>query len=264
MNNQKTGWLLFIKILVILSFICMVTVNTLVVVLPLNHLSTKAVSDLYPNLFTPAPYTFGIWGLLYLALAGFVWYQMKPLPMGAQVLKPANLLRIRVAFIFSCLINILWLFSWHTRHITLSVLLMMLLLVTLIYINLLTSRHHLNTKEQLLLRAPFSLYFGWITIATIANITALLVNIQWEGFGVSPVWWTILVLLVGTGFTSAVVINHQDFVYPFVVLWAYGGILTNHFSSSGLHGQYIQIMIVSVTCMVIIVIVTVIRSLYRG
>jgi len=261
-KNIMYEWVL-VKILVIVSFVGMIAANTAAVVLPLNGISTKGVSDLYPNLFTPAPYTFSIWGVIYLALAGFIIYQISPPHRGKGILTPSDLLRIRFAFIFSCIINILWIFSWHYLKLTLSVILMLVLLISLIYINRLTRAKNLNTREKLLVRAPFSLYFGWITVATIANIAAFLVGNSWNGFGLSPVTWTILMMFAGILIASIVVIQNKDYIYPLVILWAYGGILNNHFSASGFGGHYYSIMIATVACMVIMLVVTVTRSLYR-
>ena len=263
MNKNTFSEWLFVKILVILSFFCMITVNIMAVILPINNISTKEVSDLYPNLFTPAPYTFSIWGVIYLALAGFVIYQINPPYRGKGILTPYDLLNLRFAFIFTCIINILWIFSWQYLKLTLSVMFMLFLLVGLIYINRLTRLSHLNQKEKLFIRVPFSLYFGWITVATIANIAAFLVGNNWGGFGLSPEIWTIIMLITGIFIASAVVIINKDYVYPIVIFWAYGGILVNHYSAAGFGGQYYSIMIITVACMVVMLVVTVARSLYR-
>ena len=263
MRKNKVYEGIFIKILVIISFIGMIASNIMSSVLPLNNISMKELSDLYPNLFTPAPYTFGIWSIIYIALAGFAIYQVNPPQGGTEGISPGDLLRIRVAFVFSCVINALWLVSWHYRYLELSVILMVLLLITLIYINNITRRDRLSNKETLFVRAPFSLYFGWITVATIANITIFFVGRQWDLLGISPVIWTILVLIIGITIASIVVIRNRDLVYPAAVLWGYGGILANHFSSNGFGGRYYSIMIVTVACMVVLLVVSVVRSLYR-
>jgi len=261
-KNTMYEWLL-VKILVILSFVGMIAANAAAVLLPLNNITTKEVSDLYPNLFTPAPFTFSIWSIIYLALAGFVVYQTNPPRKVKGILTPSDLLRIRFAFIFSCIINISWIFSWHYLKLGLSVILMLLLLASLVYVNRLTRTNKLNPMENLLVRVPFSLYFGWITVATIANITAFLVGNNWDGFGLSPVTWTIILLITGILIASAVVIRNKDYFYQFVILWAYAGILANHLSSTGFGGHYYSIMIVTVACMVVMLVVTGVRSLYR-
>ncbi len=261
-KNAKYQWLV-LKILVIVSFVGMVVANAAAVILPLNNISTKEVSDLYPNLFTPAPFTFSIWSIIYLALAGFAVYQTNPTRKETGIITSSQLNKIRVAFIISSVINILWIFSWHYLNLGLSVFLMLLLLVSLIYVNHLTRANKLTPKENFFIRIPFSLYFGWITVATIANITAFLVAKDWNGFGLSPPTWTIIILVTGILIATTVVIQNKDYVYPLVILWAYGGILANHLLSSGFGGQYYLIMIVIVTCMVFLLVVTVISSLYR-
>lgn len=263
MGNNTGHKSLSIKLLVLFSYGAMIVVNAMAILLPINGISAKEISNLYPNLFTPAPYTFGIWSVIYLALGGFVFYQFKAPHKETGLLTQANLMKIRVAFIFSCLFNSLWIFAWHYQKLGASLLLMVMLLVTLIYINRLTRTNHFPRREKFLLRSPFSIYFGWITVATIVNITVLLVNSHWQGFYLSPVFWTVLILFVGIVICMAVVLLNRDSVYGLAVLWAYGGILANHLSAAGFDGQYYSILIMTVTCMVLLFIAVVVAHLAR-
>ena len=261
-KNASNKWI-SVKILVFAAFAGTLAVNMMAVFLPLNGITTKEMSHLYPNLFTPAPYTFSIWTVIYIGLAGFAVYQFNPSSEGTEPLSPGDLLRIRFAFIFSCIVNSLWIYAWHYRQLGFTVILMILLLLTLIYVNDITKRNNFSMKENLFIKIPFGLYFGWITVAMISNITVFLVGAQWGHFGISPVLWTILLLAAGTAIASVAVVHNRNFAYAAAVLWAYGGILANHFSSDGFSGRYYSVMIVTVACMVVLLVVSVVRSLYR-
>jgi len=137
----------------------MLSVNYLATALPLGGRSTGAISDNYPNLFAPAGYAFAIWGLIYALLAIYVVY---------QCLQKQDILTTRINrfFIFNALFNASWLFAWHYDVIWLSVIIMLGLLITLIKIADILRQSALTPKERLMVRLPFSIYFGWITVAT--------------------------------------------------------------------------------------------------
>jgi hypothetical protein len=239
------------KILVALTYVAMVTVNFLANGLPINNRSTGAISDAYPNLFAPAGLTFSIWGLIYLLLGGYVIYQFVPVGKYIASKNEALLQKINLMFIINALANIAWIFSWHYDYIGLSVLIMVIILTTLIKINDIVGAEKITTQERLIVSTPFSVYFGWITVATIANITVFLVSLGWNGFGVTDYVWTILVLLVGATIGVARMLKDRNVAYGLVLVWAYFGITIKHFSSDGFAGEYASIIGVSVFCIVI-------------
>ena len=103
----------------------------------------------------------------------------------------------------------------------------------------------LNLKSRVTLggkmlwaRIPFSAYFGWITVATIANVTAFLVDNGWSGLGVSEVTWTVIMLLVGLVIGGITIWKMENKAYGAVMVWAYLGILIKHISEDGFNGQY--------------------------
>ena len=187
----------------------------------LNGRTTAAVSDAYLTLVTPAGYVFSIWGVIYLLLGAFVVFQVLPNQKDQPYQK-----QIGALFILSSLFNIVWLFLWQYDYITLSVIVMFAFLVTLIaiYVRLGIGKTKASLKENLLVRLPFSVYLGWITIATIANVSAALVSVSWDGFGLSPQTWAILVLAVAAVITLAVIVTRKDVAYSLVVIWALAGI----------------------------------------
>jgi len=236
-----------LKLLVTISFVLMVTVNALANILPINGVTTGAVSDSFPNLFAPAGITFAIWGLIYLLLVAYTIYQWK-----VQVFK-----KVGIWFIISSLANAAWIFSWQYYFIPLSMVLMLLILVSLIIINAELKNTVLTRSEKIFIRLPFSVYFGWITVATIANATALLVYLGWGRFGISQQIWTITALFTGLIISMAVSIKNSDVAYAFVILWAYFGILYKHLSyisAGGFGGKYPEVIIAILISLIVIMI----------
>jgi hypothetical protein len=227
---QKTPW----QIVNIFAFLLVLVVNGLANALPLGGNSTGEISDLYPNLFTPAGLTFSIWGLIYLALAAFIVYQARDL-FSKQKIEMPYLQAIDGYFLLSCLANIGWLFAWHYRQPLLSLVVMLVLLFSLImiYLKLDIGKNPVGSAARYFVHLPFSLYLGWITVATIANISAVLVHYQWSGWGLSEVFWTIVVILAGTVIALLNIIQRGDIAYSAVVLWAYLGIIIKRYSASG-------------------------------
>jgi len=231
MNNKKK---LILKISVGLSYLGMIVVNFLANALPIAGRGTGEISDSYVNLFTPAGITFSIWGLIYLLLAAYVIYYISKKDSNHEVL----LEKVAKLFILSSLANIAWIFCWHYGLLLLSVVIMLVILVSLILIATIITKEKLNTKENILLRLPFSIYFGWITVATIANISALLVDLSWNGWGVTEVTWTIIILLVGALIGIIRGLKDRSIAYLLVFVWAYFGILIKHYSADGFKGEY--------------------------
>lgn len=238
---------LTLKIIAGVVYIAMVAVNFMANSLPINNRSTGDISDAYPNLFAPAGATFSIWGLIYLLLGGYVVYQFINKDQKAERMFE----KINPLFIVSSFANISWIFAWHYDYIGLSVLIMAVLLISLIGIADILRVEQFTSKLKLFIWAPFSIYFGWITVATIANITVFLVGIGWEGFGIADFVWTSIILLVGTLIGVLRMIKDKNVAYGLVLIWAYLGILLKHLSSDGFDGQYQSIIITVILCLLI-------------
>lgn len=238
-----------IKIFTLITFIGMVVVNALANILPINGLSTGELSDFYPNLFAPAGVTFSIWGLIYLLLAVYVVYQF--IPKSNEMEKLIN--KINIYFIVSSLANAAWIFSWHYKVIGLSVILMLVLLYSLIKISTITNQKNLSLTDKLFLKIPFGVYFGWITVATIANITTLLVSLGWKNFIFSDEIWTIIILLVGTVIASITTIKEKNIAYGLVPVWAYYGIYLKHTSPINFNNMYPNIITTAIICIFVFI-----------
>jgi len=235
-----------IKITAAITYLAMVTVNFLANALPLNNRSTGAISDSYPNLFAPTGLTFVIWGLIYLLLGGYVIYLfLKKNQKSEELLR-----KINPIFIATSLANLSWIFAWHYDYIGLSVLIMAALLILLIKIaNILRKEQLTTTLEKLFIWASFGVYFGWITVATIANITVFLVSVGWNGFGVADFVWTSIVLAVGAVIGILRMRKDKNIIYGLVLVWAYYGILIKHVSTAGFGGQYPSVITTVIVCL---------------
>jgi len=209
----------------LLAVIGTIMINGLANALPLNGQSTGEISDRFQVYFVPAGYVFSIWGLIYICLIAFAVYQMLP----SQRENP-RLRRIGYLFALSCLANVAWLFLWHYEYFvaTVVVMLILLLLLIAIYLRLQIGKIQVAPLERWCVNIPFSIYLGWITVATIANVTSLLDYIQWDGWGISPLTWTLIMLIAGVGIASAMSFTRGDIAYMLVIIWAYVGIGIKH------------------------------------
>lgn len=209
------------QITVVVALIATITVNVLSNTLPFNGLTAPEIAGRFDVYFVPAGYVFSIWSVIYLGLIAYAVFQLLP----AQRENP----RLRQTgwwFVLSCAANSIWLFFWHYQYFALSVLAMLTLLISLIviYLRLGVGRQTVPSGERWLVHLPFSIYLGWVTVATIANITAFLDFVNWNGFGISPQIWTYIMLVVATVVAGLMAYYRQDIAYLLVLIWAFVGI----------------------------------------
>ena len=221
-----------LPILNLIAFIGTIVVNALANALPINGVTTGGLSDKYPNLFVPSGITFSIWGVIYVLLGIFVVYQFTA--SRGRSSTPLFVQQIGLWFVVSCLANIGWIFAWHYEIIPLSLLLMLLLLASLIkaYLRLGVGEATDSQDERYLVHLPFSVYLGWITVATIANVTTLLVSIGWDGFGVAEQWWAVAVIGAAIFIAILVLATRRDIFFALVVDWALFGIVLKRYAAS--------------------------------
>ena len=253
---------LFIPILNLIGFLGMVIVNGLANALPINNKTTGELSDQYPNLFVPEGFTFSIWGLIYLLLGVFVVYQLIiVIRKGKQ--ESSFVEKIGLLFFASCIANIGWVFAWHHEIVSLSLVLMLLLLGCLItiYLRLDIGKSGFSASERYLVRLPFSVYLGWITIATIANVTALLVDINWNTFGLGQQFWAVAVIAVGIAIALSILFTRKDIFYCLVVDWALLGILIKRLAVDTVPDQ--GVVIATIVGMVLISAGVIVQSIRR-
>lgn len=242
-----------IKIITLLTFLLMVIVNALANILPINGVSTGQVSDSYPNLFAPAGLTFAIWGFIYLLLAGYTLYHLGIFQGDTNTTKIDLLQKTGILFSVSSIANAAWIFSWHYDMIPISMLLIIVILACLILINQRTNKEQLSQREYFFIRLPFSVYFGWITVATIANATILLVSLGWKGFGLAEAAWAVIMIIAGLIIGVTTMIKNRDVAYGLVIVWAYAGILLKHLSPEGFGARYPAVITTTMVCILVLV-----------
>jgi translocator protein len=210
------------RVLVALTTAGMIAGNIAATTLPLFGRSTGEISDLYKVLVTPAGYVFSIWGLIYLAMIVY---------SGAQFVEPlrSSTLPERMApwIVVSNIANVTWLFLWHALLIEWTVPVMLVLLGSLIGAYLVAHDDGYGEPSNLErwgARAPMSLYLGWVSVATIANVSNLLEAVAWDGFGVPDSTWALAVLAVGALIAALGLLLRGDIVFAGVFVWAYAGI----------------------------------------
>jgi benzodiazapine receptor len=218
--------------------------------------NTAQISDANPTLITPAGYVFSIWGIIYILLGAFVVYQALPKQQGKDYQK-----RIGWLFVLSSIINIAWIFVWQFEYLALSVLLIFALLLTLIaiYVRVGVGKSKAQLSEKLAVHLPFSVYLGWITIASIADIAATLVSYNWNGFGLSPETWAIVVVAVALIITILMLAIRKDVAYSLVVIWALVGIGVSH----SVNQSVVTLTEIGAAIVAIAIIVTISLSLLR-
>ena len=241
------------SILNFITFALVLTVNALANILPINGLTTGEVSDNYINLFTPAGFTFSIWGLIYTLLGIFVVYQ---LVLSFRNENSKFIEDIGYWFIISNILNSLWIYTWHNLMISISLVIMILLLVSLImvYQRLDIGHSRDDKKIKMLVHVPFSIYLGWISVATIANFSAFFVSLNWNGFGLSEPFWTVLVISVAILLGIIFTIKNKDIFYTLVVLWAFVGILSKRLSADISYTTIITTVVVGIGLLSLLVV----------
>ncbi|MGI9256249.1 MAG: tryptophan-rich sensory protein [Salinispira sp.] len=225
-------------ILNVAGFIATLLINALANILPFNGRTTGEISDSYPNLFVPANITFSIWSVIYTLLAAFIVYSIF-----ASARKKPDRSRDFIAtigpwFFVSSIFNVLWIIAWHAEIIPLTLLLMLFFFAALLRIYVLlgigaaggtgsagvVGAGGTRTIRRICVELPFSVYVGWVTVATIANVTAFLVSVNWNGFGIAESFWTVLVIVTAVLITGFMIIRKRDYGYTLVVMWALFGI----------------------------------------
>ena len=218
MSAQRT-----FRIVTLLTYFYMVGMNALATTLPLNGQSTNEISDRYDTLFAPIGFTFSIWGIIYLLLGVYSVFQL--------VADNDTIRTITPWFIASNVLNGTWIIAWHYDVIWGSLLIIVALLITLIVINKSTTSERVDWGNTVAVRLPFAVYFGWVTVATVANASAFLVSLGFRGGVVlSETAWTITILLVAAAIGIGVTWINSSMAYGLVFVWAFWGILSRHLS----------------------------------
>jgi hypothetical protein len=212
----------------LLSVVLALTVNILASAMPLNGQNTGEISDRFQVYFVPAGYVFAIWGIIYMGWIAFTIFQFQP----AQKESP-RLRRLGYLFAISNMANAAWLFCWHYNLFGLSVLVMLVLLGLLLasYLRLDVNHTPVSPLEYWSVDVLFSVSLGWITVATVANITDWLYFIGWDGFGIPAQTWAVIMLAVASLLGLGMASTRRDVGYLAVLVWAFVGIAVKQTSA---------------------------------
>lgn len=247
-------------------FLIMVATNYLANAVPFNDKTTGQLSDQYPNLFVPAGITFSIWGIIYLLLFIFCVKQSKNL--FSQTPDPStNALvdKIGLRFVVSCILNSLWILYWHYEHLFFSVIIMLSLLIILLDIARRINFLSKNTEIHIpiVAKAAFGIYLGWICIATIANITAVLVFFGWDAFGQSETFWTCLMVIIGALVVSFTLAKVNNAFIGAAVLWAFVGIIIKRIEAPEYHRFIVWITVFAIIIVVMSIFIETTKTAFR-
>lgn len=213
----------------LVSVIITLTVNILASTLPLNGQNTGEISDRFEVFFVPAGYVFAIWGIIYIGWIAFTIYQFR-----ADQKDSPRLQKLGYLFALSGIFNSAWLFAWHYNAFGLSVIFMLTLLGLLIasYLVLNVNRVSVSTAERWSVDIPFSIYLGWITVATVANVTDWLYLVEWNGFGIAPQIWAVIMIVVASILGFLMTFTRRDAAYVGVLVWSFIGIAVKQADSA--------------------------------
>ncbi|MDZ7899366.1 MAG: hypothetical protein U5N85_15245 [Arcicella sp.] len=265
-NFMNTTAVKTLQILNWVFFLAMVFVNFLANYLPINGKNTGQLSNQYPNLFVPAPITFAIWGLIYLLLFIFCVKQSKGVFSSAvDEITAETVQLIGFRFIITCVLNATWIFVWHYEYIGASVVVMLLFLAQLIDINkrLDNITIYLSNASRFAIKAPFGMYMGWICVATVANVTAFLVNTKWERLGQTEVFWTCLMIMIATVIVSYSLIKVRNFYIGLVVIWAFSGIIYARLNAEIYQRFIVWTAVFGIGLVLILTIIEISRAIFR-
>jgi hypothetical protein len=262
--QENTGILQFSNIVttVIVFFINMLASSGFI-----NNTTTGQLSDNLPNLFVPAGITFSIWGIIYLLLFLFIIYQARSV-VKTDVDKSNYLHRIGWFFVLSNFINIAWIFSWHYELVPLSLFLMILLLASLIAIYLRLEigdySYTISSRDRFFFTVPFRVYLGWITVATVANVTTFLVWMGVEPYNSAAVFSTMTIIFITTFITALILYRRKDIIFGLVIVWAFIGIVIKRLNPA----YFVEINVATVAAIssliiVIMILLTILRERKR-
>ena len=204
----------------LLAVLIVLGVNAAANILPINGYETGELSDLNPTGFTPAGYVFSIWNIIYV---GLIAYGFSFIYASTAVRERGD--SIRQLFLINAAANAAWIFAWHYRLVELSLVFMLVILVTLWFMHAkLRSQGRPTFKQAIVVDAPFSLYFGWISTATLANLGAVFYSQQFYPFALTMDQWALVTVITAIALYVWMGVITRDIIYCCVFIWASIGI----------------------------------------
>lgn len=264
-NRQIDMKTKYLAILNSVSLAIMITMSYLAQNRKLSSLNVGEVSDKFETVFAPAGLTFAIWGLIYLSLAAFcVYHLVKAFNADKKEQADTDINAIGFLFVINTLATGAWLFAWVNEKIGLSLVLILIQLITLILISV---RAHIANPERglaskVFTQFPLSIYFGWISIATIANLSAFLVSINWSGWGISEANWVVIMIGAATLLSFFIIFVRRNFFFGLVILWALYGIVLKRQQVNA--AEYQNVIVAAWAAFILVAVALLIRIIRTG
>lgn len=244
---------LILSIVNLFAYFIMVFVNFLANYLPLNGKTTGYISNKYFNLFVPAPITFNIWISIYILL---LLYVLNGIYEAYKNYSDNPNFKINLYFLTSCFLNILWIFAWHYEKILLSFMIMVMLF-TILYMMFLGLRklNYRNDYQIIASKISITIYFGWISVALLANLSVLLYDMKLLGIKAIPHnGWAIIALIIGTAFSSYIILKKKVACFGIVVIWGYLGIILKRMASTVIFYDIVIVASASIILLIYLII----------
>jgi hypothetical protein len=208
-----------LAILTIVAILGAIVINGLSNFFPVNGLSIGAIANtIFANvLITPANYAFAIWGVIYLGLIAFGVYQLSLNRRDHPLIQ-----KLRLPIIWASVFQSIWVFQFQLRNYWVSVAFMMGILISLIvaFLAIHQPGSSISRSEKWYIQVPFSIYFGWISVATIVNVASALYAINWNGWGISPTVWTVIMAVIATLISALMTVHYHSIAFSGVIIWA--------------------------------------------
>jgi len=246
------------------AFLVQLCMTVLIQLKQVSDYTVGEVSEKYPSLFTPAGITFSIWGIIYLSLAVFCLYHIAS-AWAKPANHPANIATERMGewFILANLAAAFWLLSWVYEEIGLSVTLIFIQLLCLVAIHQRLGMYdtRAGAASRWLTQFPLSIYFGWITIATMANVSSYLNATPWDGWGLDPVDWTTILIGVAVFIAILVMAIRRNVLFGLVIAWGlYGIILKRMEVDSVLYYHILRTAWIGISLLGLVAVVRIIKN----
>jgi len=213
------------QLLNIIAVLAAFAVNIVANIKPLGGLTLGEISNqLFDDvLITPANYAFAIWGLIYIGLFSFAIYQALPAQRSQPIFR-----RIGYWLVVAMVAQMVWVFLFQLRFFSWSFLAMLLILSPLMHIYTQLTQEKFSKQQRRFVKIPLTIYFAWISVATIVNAAVSLTALQWKGWGISPEIWTVLMMVVGSAIALIISWRYRDIPFTGVFMWALSAIAIRH------------------------------------
>jgi hypothetical protein len=179
-----------------------------------------------------------IWWFIYLLFIAFSIYQLDFFGHKHFIIRPEALYHTRIVFIGFCVLNMLWAIAWQFDYIALATMILFIMVICMRFLCKDLSREDMSDREKILIKLPFSLLYGWLTILTISSFAILFVSIRWKAFGIPITFWVVAALTVLAVYAVIRTLKNKDLAYCLTIIWGYAGILVKHAAKDKLNRQY--------------------------